>query len=83
MAEKRQAIIRVSFDLLAEALRLPPGVRVVDVSQHLYFDSGDVALKLEGECFEPVTPGAAIPQVEPQWIVHRVTEWEFKDFVPK
>ncbi len=51
--EIRQRILRVPREMLRAALRLPENVSIVSVSDTLYFDSDDLALKLECPDFLP------------------------------
>jgi hypothetical protein len=62
---KRQRIVRVSRELLQEALHLPPGAIIKDISLQLFFDTDDVAIKIEHPDFTPVYPPSAIPTVRP------------------
>jgi len=67
---RRQAIIRVSRQLLIELLRLPAGTEIVGISDQVYFDTGDVAIKVEHPCFAPVeTDGGTIPTKTPSYEV--------------
>jgi len=42
---------------------IPSGAVVVGISEHLYFDSDDVAVKFRSEHFAPVPMGEAIPDI--------------------
>lgn len=63
----KQAIIRVSRELLEAVLLLPPGARIVDVSHHLFFDTDEFAIKVESESFRDVFPGDPIPIKSPRY----------------
>lgn len=67
MSDKRQAILRVSRELLAEILLLPKGSKILDFSPHLFFESGDLAIKISHPNFPECKPGDSIPQVCPTY----------------
>lgn len=61
----KRAIIRVSRELLEALLLLPPGVKIVDVSHDLFFDTDEFAIKVESESFKDVFPGDPLPVKSP------------------
>lgn len=74
--ERHIAIVRVNRDLLAAALRFPEGTKILDVSAHMFFDSDDIALKVEHEDLAPVKPGRVIPNAHPMFseVYHQISE---------
>lgn len=58
----RVRIIRVSNELLASVLLLPPGCKIVGVSDQLYFDQDQIAIKVESPDFDPVPEGTRVPE---------------------
>lgn len=60
-----QRIFRVTAQLMQDILRLPADCRVVDLSAHIFFDTGDWAVKVESPVFSDVKPGCCIPTVMP------------------
>lgn len=60
-----QAIIRVSRELLERVLMLPPGTTILAVSDQAYFDSGDIALRVECPAARPTPEGCRLPEVRP------------------
>lgn len=47
-SERQLAILRIGREALRELLRLPPGARIIGLSEHVFFGTNDVAIKVEG-----------------------------------
>jgi hypothetical protein len=65
--------MRVTFKNLTAALKLPFGAHVVDA--RIMDDdlrSGCITFVVEGDCFEPVAPGAVLPHVRPEFDAYGV-----------
>lgn len=62
---KRHRVFRVSHELLAEVLLLPPGTKVVATADDAPF--GRLLVKIEHPDFPPVPAGHAIPEVQPRY----------------
>lgn len=60
---RRAVVLRVSWDLLREVLLLPPDCRVVGVNVFAFFDTDDIALRVESDEFPPVPEGQPLPIV--------------------
>jgi hypothetical protein len=65
-----QRIIRVDYDALAAAFKLPPGVRIVAVSTHDGFCRDQIMVKVESAEFGPTPPGCPTPETQP---IYRLT----------
>ncbi len=61
---KRFRILRVSRELLIDILKLPLGTKIIDLSNHVFFDADQFALKVEHPSFKPVAKDEAIPVVD-------------------
>lgn len=72
---KRQAILRISGESLAEVLKLPPGTRIVDISPHVFFNTSEFALKVEHASFPEVMPGYPVPTVNALYRTVRTAEF--------
>lgn len=59
---RRQKILRVSNELLAEILKLPPGTRITGVSDQQFFTTDSIAIKIEHPSFAPVEPENVLPE---------------------
>jgi len=64
-----QRIVRVSYALLADVLKLPPDAKVVAVSTHDRFDCDELSIKVESPEFSAIEPGWCIPAVSPMYSV--------------
>jgi hypothetical protein len=62
--EVRQRILRVPRELLRAALYLPENVTIVAVSDSRFFDSNDIALKIECPDFKPQKATNVIPPID-------------------
>lgn len=68
------------FAWLEKALLLPPEIKIVDVSRHVFFTTDETAIKLEGLAFEEHVEGNALRQVTPTYYrmndgVVRILSW--------
>lgn len=70
-----QRIVKIDRTLLADVLCLPAGTRIIDVSGQMYFDTDNIAFKIEHDDFDPVEPGQAIPEICPQFRRNPQTEF--------
>lgn len=61
----RQRIIRIDREMLRSFLKLPNNVTIVAVSDELYFETGDIAIKIECPDFRPVPAGNHIQSIDP------------------
>jgi hypothetical protein len=59
------AIVSISYDLLIEALVLPPGTVITGVRNALHWNA--LELRVEHPDLKPVEPNGAIPRAEPLW----------------
>lgn len=66
-AEGRVAVFRVSYELLAQALMLPPGAEILSTSDGAYFGPGVIAVRVASAKFPPVVPGEGFPAVCPTY----------------
>lgn len=76
LAVRRLGKVRVSYDLLREALRLPPEVKVVrlvDWGEQL----NEGFLIVEGEGLPAIPEGDMIPIVDAEFIKSAEDEWVF------
>lgn len=78
---KRHRVFRISTELLAEVLLLPPGTRIVGVCDKQYMFSGEIAVKVENPAFDPVPPCKAIPECAP--LYKAVTTPKFDGWGPR
>lgn len=53
------------FSWLEKALLLPPRVKIVDVSRHVFFLTDETAIKIEGPMFEEHLEGFALRLMSP------------------
>lgn len=61
-------IIDIDHQLLIDALHLPPGTRIINVSDHANFDRDIIAIKVEHPDLPPLSfPGESIRRVKPQY----------------
>jgi hypothetical protein len=73
-----QRVVRVSPKVLANLLGLPEDAVLEGASTHLFFDSGDVALRFHSGQWADRVPGDVIPEirVESEWGVSPLVEIE-------
>lgn len=62
---QHMAVLRITHDLLIEALKLPAGTRILDISRDQFFLTDEVALKIEHPSLDSVPPGRPLPVVAP------------------
>lgn len=78
---RRIAKIRISNELLLEALRLPIGTVLYSVRDEELL--GQVMLLIESPGLNPVQPGDAVPVVDAQWKAKEIRQVEFDCWVQK
>ncbi len=62
--DRRLGVLRVSWELLADALRLPPDARIVRMSEHAYFAHGQLGLMIHDPAFPETEGGRVVPEVD-------------------
>lgn len=61
VGERRAAILRVPWETLRSVLLLPDNCRLNAISQNAYFESDEVALRVESPEFPDTPHGSALP----------------------
>lgn len=67
----RGGIIKISTELLAAALKLPPGTRITGASDQLYFNEDVIALSVEHPDLFHILEGCVMMNVTPVYRTER------------
>jgi hypothetical protein len=77
----KHALMRINTELLRQVLKLPDGVTIAGADM-TFEHTGELRLRLEGDCFANVPEGHALPyvQAEYQTVHHDCAETVFLRF---
>lgn len=59
-----QGILRISYDVLDSALNLPEGTKIVGFSEHVFFSTNELCIKVEHEDLPFTQEAATLPEVD-------------------
>lgn len=73
----RRAIMVVDWGLLRAALGLPLDCKIVDISHHVRFCFGQVALMIESSIFPETQDGCLLPEVTGRYQIDEANKHQF------